>query len=231
VKKTGHSHVLAANIDQALVVATLAFPRTSLGFIDRFLVSVEAFRVPQLIIFNKRDLLDEESRREVEEVIGIYEGIGVRCFSISALEPDQSSIRAALQDKTTLITGHSGVGKSTLLNDLSPNIRQPVGEVSTFTAKGVHTTTFSEMFQLDERTFVIDTPGIKEWGLFDMNQQEISDYFPEMRERRLNCKFQSRCIHVNEPRCAILDAVEEGTIASSRYDSYISMVLGEDNRK
>jgi ribosome biogenesis GTPase len=231
VKKTGHSHVLAANVDQALVVATLAFPRTSLGFIDRFLVSVEAFRVPQLIVFNKRDLLDEEAIRELDKLKGLYESIGVQCFSISALEPEQPLVRAALQGKTTLIAGHSGVGKSTLLNDLSPDIRQPVGAVSNFSSKGVHTTTFTEMFQLNETTFVIDTPGIKEWGLVDMNQQEISDYFPEMRERRLNCKFQSRCIHLNEPRCAIREAVEQGVIAESRYDSYLSMVLGGDNRR
>ncbi|MDH4090267.1 MAG: ribosome small subunit-dependent GTPase A [Cyclobacteriaceae bacterium] len=231
VKKTGHAHVLAANIDQAMVVATLSYPRTSLGFIDRFLVSVEAFRIPQVIIFNKKDLLDEKGMQWLNELIALYTGIGVRCFSISALEEDQLVIRGVLQDKTTLVAGHSGVGKSTLLNKISPAIRQSVGEISDFSEKGIHTTTFAEMFRLDETTFVIDTPGIKEWGLVDMNQQEISDYFPEMRERRLGCKFQSRCIHVNEPKCAILDAVKSGAIALSRYESYLSMVLGEDNRK
>jgi len=231
VKKTGHSNVLAANIDQAMIVFTLSYPRTSLGFLDRFLVSVEAFRVPQIIVFNKKDLLDEKEKERLQGLIALYEGIGARCFSISALEEHQQAILAVLQDKTTLIAGHSGVGKSTLLNKISPKISQSVGDISDFSQKGTHTTTFAEMFMLDEKTFVIDTPGIKEWGLVDMNQQEISDYFPEMRDLRLACKFQSRCIHVNEPKCAVIDAVESGVIAVSRYESYLSMVMGEDNRK
>ena len=231
VKKTGHSHVLAANIDQAMIVFTLSYPRTSLGFLDRFLVSVEAFRIPQVIVFNKRDLLDENEMHDLDSLMTLYSGLGVRCFSISALEEDQQRVRDVLQDKITLISGHSGVGKSTLLNKISPAIRQSVGDVSNFSEKGTHTTTFAEMFRLDEKTFVIDTPGIKEWGLFDMSQQEISDYFPEMRDLRLECKFQSRCIHINEPKCAVLDAVRSGAIALSRYESYVRMVSGEDNRK
>jgi len=231
VKKTGHSHVLAANVDQALLVATIAYPRTSLGFIDRFLVSAEAFRIPQFVVLNKIDLLSEKEMIWVGELVRLYSDIGVTCFTISALDPDQHAIRTILNEKTTLVAGHSGVGKSTLLNKIAPTIKQSVADVSAFTEKGVHTTTFTEMFQLDEKTFVMDTPGIKEWGLVDMNQQEISDYFPEMRELRLECKFQSRCIHINEPACAILHAVESGSIALSRYESYLSMVMGEDNRK
>jgi ribosome biogenesis GTPase len=231
VKKTGHSHVLAANVDQALLVATIAYPRTSLGFIDRFLVSAEAFRIPQFLVFNKMDRLNNQERIWVGELVKLYAGIGVTCFTISALDPDQHVIRVILGCKTTLVAGHSGVGKSTLLNKIAPGIKQSVGDVSAFTEKGIHTTTFTEMFQLDEKTFVIDTPGIKEWGLVDMNKQEISDYFPEMRDLRLECKFQSRCIHINEPSCAILQAVESGAIALSRYESYLSMVRGEDNRK
>jgi len=231
VKKTGHSHVLAANIDQALLVVTLSFPRTSLGFIDRFLVSAEAFRIPQFIVFNKKDLLDDQELKSLETVIALYARIGVTCFLISALQEDQHLIREILQDKTTLIAGLSGVGKSTLLNKISPHIRQSVGDISDYSEKGTHTTTFAEMFQLDNKTFVIDTPGVKEWGLVNMNQQEISDYFPEMRDVRLGCKFQSRCIHVSEPKCAVLDAVKSDAIALSRYESYLSMVLGEDNRK
>lgn len=231
VKKTGHAHVLAANIDQALLVMTLSFPRTSLGFLDRFLVSAEAFRIPQIIVFNKKDLLDDKGLESLYALIRLYTSIGVTCYLISALLDDQHSIREILQDKTTLIAGHSGVGKSTLLNKISPSITQSVGDISAFSEKGIHTTTFAEMFQLDEKTFVIDTPGVKEWGLVHMNQQEISDYFPEMREIRLGCKFQSRCIHINEPKCAVLDAVKSGEIALSRYESYVSMVLGEDNRK
>ncbi|HEY9006518.1 ribosome small subunit-dependent GTPase A [Ohtaekwangia sp.] len=231
VKKTGHSHVLAANIDQALLVVTLAMPRTSLGFIDRFLVSAEAFRIPQVIVFNKRDLLSEEEVEQVKQLIALYESIGVTCFSISAQADNPEMIRAILQDKVTLIAGHSGVGKSTLLNKIAPAINQSVGDISAFSEKGTHTTTFAEMFALDEKTFVIDTPGVKEWGLVEMTEQEISDYFPEMRDLRLSCKFGSRCIHINEPKCAIIEAVQNGTIARSRYQNYISMVLGEDNRK
>jgi len=231
VKKTGHSHVLAANIDQALIVVTFSYPRTSLGFIDRFLVSAEAFRIPQVLVFNKKDLLDENELKLLENLTALYSGIGVKCLCISALLEDQKEIRDILQDRTTLIAGHSGVGKSTMLNKISPLINQSVGSVSDFSEKGTHTTTFAEMFHLDERTFVIDTPGIKEWGLVDMNRQELSDYFPEMRDLRLECKFQSRCIHVNEPKCAIIDAVESGVIRPSRYENYLSMLLGEDNRK
>jgi ribosome biogenesis GTPase / thiamine phosphate phosphatase len=231
-KKTAHSHVLAANVDQVLLVVTLAFPRTSLGFIDRFLVSAESFRIPQVIVFNKKDLLDAKSFQEVSDLIRLYESIGVTCFSISAKEKnDLDEIRRVLNSKTTLVAGHSGVGKSTMLNNISPTIRQSIGEVSAFSAKGTHTTTFAEMFRLDEKTFVIDTPGVKELGLVNMNSQELSDYFPEMRDLRLSCKFGARCIHINEPKCAILDGVENGAIAESRYASYVSMVLNEDNRK
>lgn len=231
VKKTGHSHVLAANIDQALLVVTLASPRTSLGFIDRFLVSAEAYRIPQVIVFNKRDLLNEEEANILNELIRLYKSIGTTCFSISAQQDNPEAIRKILQNKITLIAGHSGVGKSTLLNAIAPSISQAVGDISSFSQKGTHTTTFAEMFALDDSTFVIDTPGVKEWGLVEMSEQELSDYFPEMRDLRLDCKYGARCIHVNEPKCAIQDAVQNQTIALSRYQSYYSMVMGEDNRK
>lgn len=231
VKKTAHAHVLAANVDQVMLIATLALPRTSLGFIDRFLVSAESFRIPQVLIFNKMDLLNEDGKEAVKELSQLYSSVGVKCHSLSVINEDVQSIREILQDKFTLIAGHSGVGKSTFLNKLSPAIRQKTADISDFSEKGVHTTTFAEMFQLDARTFVIDTPGIKEWGLIDMTREELSDYFPEMRERRLNCKFGSRCLHLQEPSCAVIEAVKEGDIALSRYESYVSMLLGEDNRK
>lgn len=231
VKKTGHSHVLAANIDQALLVVTLALPRTSLGFIDRFLASAEAYRIPQVIVFNKRDLLGEDDVALLNELIRLYESIGTTCFSISAQHDDPEAIRKILQGKITLIAGHSGVGKSTLLNAIAPSISQAVGDISSFSQKGTHTTTFAEMFVLDDKTYVIDTPGVKEWGLVEMSEQELSDYFPEMRDLRLDCKYGARCIHINEPKCAILDAVQNQTIALSRYQSYYSMVMDEDNRK
>jgi ribosome biogenesis GTPase / thiamine phosphate phosphatase len=231
VKKTGHSHVLAANVDQVLLVVTLAMPRTSLGFIDRCFVSAEAYRIPQILVFNKKDLLDEADHKYMLQLMALYSSLGVTCFSISALTDDPFEIRNVLQHKITLVAGHSGVGKSTLLNKISPEIDQSIGDISEFSEKGKHTTTFAEMFKLNENTYVIDTPGVKEWGLVDMNQQEISDYFPEMRERRLECKFGSKCIHINEPKCAILEAVKSGVIALSRYENYLSMIMGGDNRK
>ena len=232
VKRTGHASVLAANIDQVLVVATIKQPRTSLGFIDRVLVSAESFRIPQVIVFNKKDLLTEEEIVELENLIGLYQSIGVNAISISAQhDTSLEEISKILQGKVTLIAGHSGVGKSTMLNRLSPEIGQSTAAISDYSDKGTHTTTFAEMFPLDATTYIIDTPGIKEWGLVDMEQQEISDYFPEMREIRLGCKFGARCLHINEPRCAVKEGVENNLISASRYNSYLSMVLGEDNRK
>jgi ribosome biogenesis GTPase len=231
VKKASHAHVLAANVDQVLLIATLKQPRTSLGFIDRFLVSSEAFRIPQIILFNKFDLLDEEDKQKQNELLSLYRSLNVVAQSVSALENDLGFLLELLKNKVTLVAGHSGVGKSTLLNRLSPNLQQTTNEISEFSNKGTHTTTFAEMFRLDENTFIIDTPGIKEWGLVQMEPQEISDYFPEMRELRHHCKFGSKCLHLAEPNCAVLKAVETGSIAQSRYASYTSMVLGEDNRK
>ncbi|HEU5289675.1 MAG TPA: ribosome small subunit-dependent GTPase A [Cyclobacteriaceae bacterium] len=231
VKKTGHIHVIAANIDQAIVMATLILPRTSSGFIDRFLVSAESFRIPQVIIFNKKDLLDDKTLLEQRELVSMYQTIGVRCLEISSLEENQEEVKALLQGKTSLLAGHSGVGKSTLLNKLSPSIEQKTSSISGYHEKGTHTTTFAEMFQLNEATRIIDTPGIKEFGLQDMSAEELSDYFPEMRDVRLNCKFGSSCVHVNEPKCAVLDAVKSGAIASTRYSSYLNILTGKDNRK
>src|SRR5688572_2126323 len=199
VKKTGHSHVLAANIDQVLLVATMAMPRTSLGFIDRFIISAEAFRIPQILVFNKSDLLSPEELKEQVKLISLYEELGITCLVTSSKDGSQKKIESHINGKTTLFAGHSGVGKSTILNQIAPGLDQKVGAISDFSEKGTHTTTFAEMFQLDTNTFVIDTPGVKEWGLVDMNQQEISDYFAEMREVRLDCKFGARCLHINEP--------------------------------
>lgn len=232
VKKTGHSHVLAANVDQVMLIATLKQPRTSLGFIDRFLVSAESFRIPQLLIFNKSDLLKPDEIEKQDQLLKLYDSLNVKTIQMSALnDQNLDSVNKLIEGKTTLVAGHSGVGKSTLLNRLSSSIQQSVSDISNFSEKGTHTTTFAEMFQVNDNTFIIDTPGVKEWGLVDMNEQEISDYFPEMRDLRLNCKFGSRCIHVTEPGCAIIKAVEDGLVASSRYHSYLSMVSGEDNRK
>lgn len=232
VKKTGHSHVLAANVDQAMLIVTLKQPRTSLGFIDRFLVSSEAYRIPQIIIFNKKDTLSEDELKDQNDLIRLYSTLGVITKSISARDDKNlEEVQSILQGKTTLVAGHSGVGKSTILNRLSGAIFQSVNEISDYSEKGTHTTTFAEMFQVNSSTFVIDTPGVKEWGLMDMSSQEISDYFPEMRDRRLHCKYGSRCLHLTEPDCAILAAIESGEIALCRYQSYVSMVAGDDNRR
>ena len=232
VKKTGHSHVLAANVDQVMLVATLSQPRTSTGFIDRFLVSAESFRIPQVLLFNKADLLSEKDKTEIDQLRNLYESLGVKTFLMSAKDDkDFSEIQVLINDKVSLVAGHSGTGKSTFLNRLSPAIQQSVNDISGFSDKGTHTTTYAEMFRLDKSTFIIDTPGVKEWGLVDMNEQEVSDYFPEMRERRNECKFGARCIHLNEPKCAVIDAVEKGLIAQSRYHNYLNMVTGKDNRK
>ena len=232
VKRTGHASVLAANVDQVMLVATFKQPRTSWGFIDRFLVAAESFRIPQLLVFNKKDILTQDQLEELLPMLNRYESFGVSTMIISAgFDDDISNIQKILEGKTTLVAGHSGVGKSTLLNRLSPIITQTTNTISDFSDKGTHTTTFAEMFQLDETTFIIDTPGIKEWGLVNMEPQEISDYFPEMRDLRLNCKFGARCLHINEPKCAIKEAVENNQITLSRYESYLSMALGQDNRK
>lgn len=231
IKKTGHGHIIAANIDQALLVATMVFPRTSTGFIDRFLVSAESFRIPQIIVFNKQDLLGEKDLKLQEEIIAMYNEIGIKCLKISAKdEQGVDEVIEILSGKKTLIAGHSGVGKSTLLNLLSPNITQSVQEVSDYAAKGVHTTTFAEMFDLKNDTYVIDTPGIKEFGLIDIEEEELSDYFPEMREIQADCKFYN-CKHTHEPKCAVKLAVDEGKIDERRYLSYLSMLDDHDSHR
>ena len=231
VKKSSHSHIIAANIDQAMLVVTLKQPRTSVGFIDRFIISAEAYRIPQVIIFNKADLLNSDDQGATDELILLYRSLGIEAISLSAQNDEMDEVRHMLSGKITLMAGHSGVGKSTLLNRIAPSLHRAVGSISDFSQKGTHTTTFAEMFQLGENTFIIDTPGVKEWGLVDMTPQEISDYFVEMREVRIGCKFGSKCLHLQEPGCAVQAAVERGSIAESRFDSYISMVAGEDNRK
>jgi ribosome biogenesis GTPase len=229
-QKKAHGHILAANIDHALLVATLAFPRTSFGFIDRFLVSAETFRIPATVIFNKSDLLDGEDLEYQKILAKMYRSIGYNALSISALEDDITPVRELLKDKITFIAGHSGVGKSTLVNRLIPGITQKTSEISDFSNKGVHTTTFAEMFEMPDGGFLIDTPGIKELGLWQIGEEELSHYFPELREMLGKCKFYN-CTHTHEPQCAVKKALEEGKISPSRYESYISMFENEDNRK
>jgi ribosome biogenesis GTPase len=231
VHKTAHAHLIATNVDQAILIVTLVFPRTSLGFIDRFLVAIETFRIPGVIIFNKQDLINDDLRAFQEELMALYESLGYRCLATTAL--DKTSLDAfedLLEGKVSLLTGHSGVGKSTLVNAIAPELDIKTQEISTFANKGVHTTTFAEMFELHPGTFIIDSPGIKELGLSDMNMEEISHSFPEMRRLLNQCRFNN-CKHINEPGCAVKTAVENSGIAFSRYESYLSMVSGADNRK
>jgi len=231
IRKTAHGHIIAANIDQAVLIVTLVFPRTSLGFIDRYLVSAESFRIPSLLVFNKTDLLEEDGIAYQEELPALYQQIGYDAISISAFEKnDIERLKSKLAGKTSLFSGHSGVGKSTILNQLHPDIHQKTAEVSTFADKGVHTTTFAEMFRIAEETFVIDTPGIKELGLMDIEDEELYHFFPEMRELMGECKFYN-CTHTHEPKCAVIAAVQNGEIAESRYYNYLSMLEDEDNRR
>lgn len=224
------SHIIAANLDQALLIVTLALPRTSAGFIDRFLVTAEAYHIPTSIIFNKIDLFetDTELMKELDHFIAIYENIGYKCYKVSATENKSiDTIKDITRNKTSLIAGHSGVGKSTLVNTLDSNLDLKTGDISESHFKGKHTTTFAEMHKLSYGGFIIDTPGIKELGLVDMQKEEIADYFPEMRALKNNCKFNN-CLHLNEPKCAVMAAVEKGAIASSRYSSYLGIMNGEE---
>jgi len=231
VHKTAHAHLIAANVDQAILICTLVFPRTSLGFIDRFLVAIESFRIPGVLVFNKQDLLNDEMKEFQAELMDLYTSLGYRCLATTALSDlGLEEFNALLKGKVSLLSGHSGVGKSTLVNAIAPDLDIRTQEVSTFANKGVHTTTFAEMFELEKDTFIIDSPGIKELGLADMEKEEISHYFPEMRDLLNQCRFNN-CQHINEPGCAVKDAVSEGKIAMSRFESYLSIMAGDDNRK
>ncbi len=231
VHKTAHGHLLATNLDQAVLIATLNFPRTSLGFIDRFLVAAESFRIPTVLVFNKLDLLNEEQIAYQQELADLYESLNYKCIFTSAVDGiGVDEFYEVLKDKVSLLSGHSGVGKSTLVNAIAPNLDLRTSEVSTFANKGVHTTTFAEMFELSHGTFIIDSPGIKELGLADMEKDEICHYFPEMLEILDECRFNN-CKHIDEPNCAVKEAVMDGRIAESRYFSYLSMMDGGDNRK
>lgn len=230
-RKTAFSHILAANIDQALLLATVTFPKTSLGFIDRFLVSAESFRIPSLVVFNKKDILEDAGIAYCHEVMEMYQGLGYDSLLISVLEDDGlEALKSRLKDKTTLIAGHSGVGKSTLLNALVPGLDLKTGDVSSYANKGTHTTTFAQMFEIDETSKLIDTPGIKELGLVDMDPSEISHYFPEMRVHLGECKFNN-CLHTNEPGCQVQAAFDEGQIEASRYHSYLSILEDYDSHR
>jgi ribosome biogenesis GTPase len=229
-RKKNHFHLLASNIDQAFLITSYKNPRTSLGFIDRFFITLEAFRIPGYLIINKSDIYSESELSTLSGIKKTYERIGYSTMITSFLDHDPDLFLPMLKGKKTLLAGHSGTGKSTLINMLLPDINQEIGEVSSFANKGIHTTTFAELFFIDDTTQIIDTPGIKELGLAEILPEELSHYFPEMRNYLGDCKYNN-CMHINEPGCRIHQALEEGDIAVSRFESYLSMIEGEDNRR
>lgn len=225
------SHIIAANVDQALLVATIAHPQTSTTFIDRFLASAEAYRVPVVIVFNKVDLYTEAERQDMQQLMELYRSLDYPCFALSA--PDETSVRPlldTLQGKTSLLSGNSGVGKSTLLNTLLPGVDVRTAEISESHDTGMHTTTFSQMFSLPSGGEIIDTPGIKGFGTFDMEREEVGHFFREIFQTGAECRF-GNCTHTIEPGCAVMQAVKENRIALSRYNSYLSMLDDKDEEK
>ncbi len=231
VHKAKQGSLIAANIDRAIIIVTLHHPKTSLGFIDRFLVTTDSYRIPSTIVFNKSDLLSNNDLGAIKYISSIYEPLGVNTLLISALKNEGlDELKELIKNQTTLLSGHSGTGKSTISNLLIPNLDQKIGKVSESVKKGVHTTTFAQMFEVDATTKIIDTPGIKELGLIGIEDYELSDYFPEMRALLGQCKYNN-CMHIHEPNCAVLEAIENEQISESRYLSYLSMLENEDRRR
>lgn len=217
-------HIVAANLDQSLLFATLKEPRTSLGFIDRFLVISEAYGVPAIIVFNKADLFRQKEADKFEQVTEIYEPIGYKVVKMSVEEnTGVNEVASMLEGKTTLLSGHSGVGKSSFINRILPGFLLKTQDVSGWSGKGMHTTTFAEMYDLPFGGKIIDTPGIREMGLVDISKQELSHYFPEMRAVLNQCQFNN-CLHLNEPGCAVKEAVNTGSIHAERYVSYLNIM-------
>ena len=225
------SHILAANIDQALLIVTVNRPQTSTTFIDRFLASAEAYRIPVVLVFNKTDLLDDDEMRYQQMVMNLYETVGYHCLAISAeTGVGVDEVRALLKGRISLLSGNSGVGKSTLINRLLPTANLRTAEISNAHNAGMHTTTFSEMLELPEGGWVIDTPGIKGFGTFDIERTELSSYFKEIFAFSKDCRFNN-CTHTHEPGCAVLQALNDHYIAQSRYQSYLSMLDDKDESK
>lgn len=224
-------NILAANIDQSLLFATLKEPKTSSGFIDRFLITCEAYHIPAIIVFNKADLYKKKEQEKFEEWKQMYEAIGYRVQLVSLQKGDGvEELKSILKDKITLLSGHSGVGKSTFINTIFPQFELKTQEVSGWSGKGLHTTTFAEMFDLPFGGKIIDTPGVREFGIVDFTKQELSHYFPEMKERIHNCQFNN-CLHINEPGCAVKAAIEEGNVAFERYISYCNILDTIDEKQ
>jgi len=222
--KRSHKHIVAANLDQAVLVCTIKEPRTSRGFIDRFLVTAAAYHIPAILVFNKKDLLKEKDREKFLEMADVYTDIGYPVLLISAAKDEGiTEVQEVLKDKVTLMSGHSGVGKSSLINKLLPGMQLRTKEVSGWSGKGLHTTTYAEMFDLPDGGQIIDTPGLREFGIIDIPKTELSHYFLEMQPYITQCQFNN-CLHINEPGCAVKAAVEEGEIDTDRYISYATIL-------
>ena len=228
VNLSKQTHIIAANLDQVFLLITLNNPTTYTIFIDRFLVTAEAYDIPVVLLFNKVDSYTDEELDEVKFLAALYREIGYTCIGISAKSGiNIDKVKELMIGKVSMFSGHSGVGKSTLINKVEPQLDIKTAEISAQHLQGQHTTTFAEMFDLTFNAKIIDTPGIKGFGIFDMEPAEIGDYFPEFFELKKDCKFNN-CIHLDEPKCAVKDALEEGTVSWSRYKSYVQMIAGED---
>jgi ribosome biogenesis GTPase len=211
-----------------MVIVTLAQPRTSTGFIDRFLITAEAYHIPGVIVFNKLDIYDEKMMARLDELIEIYEAAGYPCLKVSALTGENTiDLKEKLKDKVSLLAGHSGVGKSALINAIEPGLDLKTSPISKFHSKGVHTTTFANMFSLTFGGYIIDTPGIKEFGLYELDMSTLAERYPEMRALMHECKY-TNCTHLHEPGCAVKQALEDGRLSKTRYDGYLRIMAGEE---
>lgn len=229
VKLSAQTHIIAANIDQVFLLVTLKNPKTYTVFIDRFLATSEAYDIPAILLFNKIDIYDDSELMQIDELVNLYREVGYPCYCISAVTGENiDQIRDLMKAKTSMFAGHSGVGKSTLVNYIDPGINIRTMEISEQHLQGQHTTTFAEMYDLDFDARIIDTPGIKGFGVVDMEADEIGDYFPEIFKLKGDCKFNN-CLHLDEPKCAVKQALEENKLSWSRYNSYVQMVTGEED--
>jgi len=227
-KLSKRSHIIASNVDCVYLVVTLIQPKTHLLFIDRFLVTTEAYHIPTEIIINKIDLYNAKLKLEMNQFVDLYQRAGYNCHPISAINNiGVEELKSKLKGKTNLLTGNSGVGKSTLINVIDPSLYLKVGDISAHHQRGIHTTTFAEMHQLSSGGFFIDTPGLKSFGTFDMEKEDLGHRFPEMRAKIGKCKFDN-CQHINEPKCAVIQAVEKGEIAESRYNNYLNIYESDE---
>ncbi|GET30465.1 putative ribosome biogenesis GTPase RsgA [Prolixibacter sp. SD074] len=224
------SQIIAANIDQAFLIITIKDPATLPGFIDRFLVTTEAYRIPASLVINKLDIYNEKDYQKLEEYLWTYEEIGYKCYQVSAEKNfNIDALREVMRGKINVLSGHSGVGKSSIINRLDPELDLKTAQISDYHRQGKHTTTFSEMFEMPGGGYLIDTPGIRGFGVIDMEKEEISHFFPEIFKLLKECRYHN-CTHIHEPGCAVKAALEAGEIPVTRYESYLSMVLGEDSK-